>query len=91
MNGRVTAIYEKNIKKQGFLANSAVYYLKPDIKNDVVLLDKNQRDISIDLLPKLLNKVIAVTLKGSFIDIGTPQDLIRAKNKSKKFAGVSND
>jgi mannose-1-phosphate guanylyltransferase len=79
-DGTLKRVYEKKFIKRGFLANSAIYYFKPNIKEELIQLSKERRDISVDLLPKLEHKITVVKLNGFFIDIGTPPDLIRAQN-----------
>jgi mannose-1-phosphate guanylyltransferase len=77
----VTNFYEKQKNSPSNIANSAIYFMKPEIEAEVNKLKVYENDISLNLLPKLLGKIKAAELDGYFYDIGTPENLSLA-NKS---------
>jgi mannose-1-phosphate guanylyltransferase len=79
--GTLKNIYEKRIFKHGYLANSAIYFFKPEVAPIVASLKSSENDISMHLLPKLFGYLQVVKLRGSLIDIGTPQDLAKARKR----------
>lgn len=83
---RLIALYEKNRIRKGFMANAAIYLFRPGVKSVIHELPENSSDLTNDLLPSLLKKILVYPLKGRFIDIGTPRDLKRAKRIGKRFS-----
>ena len=74
----VVGYLEKEKNSPSKIANSAVYFMRPEIKNEINKLNSYERDISINLLPKLVGKMKACSLQGYFYDIGTPDNLLLA-------------
>jgi mannose-1-phosphate guanylyltransferase len=60
------------------IANAAIYRFSKDAINLVSNLEINQKDISVNIIPTILDKIELVELEGDFIDIGTAQGLSRA-------------
>lgn len=83
---RLNALYEKSKMKKGFLANTAIYLFRSEIRSIMSELDDSKSDLTTDLLPLLNNRMLVYRLKGRFIDIGTPDDLYKAKKYGKEFA-----
>jgi len=75
VDGTVTNFYEKQKNSPSKIANSAIYFMKPEIAAWVKGLREHENDISLNLLPKLLRKIKAIELRGYFYDIGTPENL----------------
>lgn len=79
-NGIVTNFFEKNQHSTSRIANSAIYIMKPEIKETISMLTIEENDISLHLIPKLMGRIKALPLKGFFFDIGTPENLTIANN-----------
>jgi mannose-1-phosphate guanylyltransferase len=78
----VIGYLEKDKNSPSKIANSAIYFMSSEIKNEVNKLNSDEIDISINLLPKLVGKIKACPLQGYFYDIGTPDNLLTANSLS---------
>jgi mannose-1-phosphate guanylyltransferase len=76
----MTEYFEKNPKSVFRTANSAIYIMKPSIKKLLQDMSVEENDISRDLIPKLVNRILTVPLDGFFVDIGTPENYNIARN-----------
>ena len=80
--GLVSGFYEKSSKPPGNTANAAIYVFD---YNFVQWL-KNQKeqfiDFSTEILPRLINRVQTFHTEEFFVDIGTPDTLLLAQEKS---------
>ena len=74
----VIKFFEKQKDSPSKIANSAIYFMKPGIKEVVNTLNEYETDISLHVIPKLLGKIKAFELTGYFYDIGTPENLLLA-------------
>jgi mannose-1-phosphate guanylyltransferase len=74
----VVKFFEKQKDSPSKIANSAIYFMKPEIKEVVNTLNEYENDISLHVIPKLLGKIKAFELTGYFYDIGTPENLLLA-------------
>ena len=74
----VIKFFEKKKDSPSKTANSAIYFMKPGIKEVVNTLNEYETDISLHVIPKLLGKIKAFELTGYFYDIGTPENLLLA-------------
>jgi mannose-1-phosphate guanylyltransferase len=74
----VIKFFEKQKDSPSKIANSAIYFMKPEIKEVVNTLNEYENDISLHVIPKLLGKIKAFELTGYFYDIGTPENLLLA-------------
>ena len=74
----VIKFFEKQKDSPSKIANSAIYFMKPGIKEVVNTLNEYENDISLHVIPKLLGKIKAFELTGYFYDIGTPENLLLA-------------
>jgi mannose-1-phosphate guanylyltransferase len=72
--------FEKVQESTSTIANSAIYFMRPEIENEIKGLKSNEIDISINLIPKLVGKMTGFPLKGFFYDIGTPDNLLLANS-----------
>lgn len=77
---RILRFDEKKQNVKSNLANAAIYRFSKEIGGLVNALDTDENDISRNLIPKILNKIELVELKGCFVDIGTEQGLIEANS-----------
>lgn len=74
----VIKFFEKKQDSPSRIANSAIYFMKPEVKAEIDKLNEYENDISLHLIPKLLGKIKAFELTGYFYDIGTPENLLLA-------------
>jgi len=79
--GVVTDFFEKSKESTSFEANAAIYIFSPLAKKQILSLTKEENDISLNLIPKLLGRIQSHHLHGDFIDIGT-QSGLQAANSS---------
>jgi NDP-sugar pyrophosphorylase family protein len=79
--GFVEKFYEKDINSPSLIANTAIYFMKPEISEFVKQLPESQNDISLHLVPKLIGKIKAEPIEGYFYDIGTPDKLKLAREQ----------
>jgi mannose-1-phosphate guanylyltransferase len=79
-NDTVTAFHEKKVDSVGRNANSAIYMFNRNGLKNFIGLKTEQSDISINILPRLIGRIKAIKLNGTFIDIGTPENLQKANN-----------
>jgi dTDP-glucose pyrophosphorylase len=82
---RLIALHEKSHRRRGYLANSAIYLFRPAVASLIDELPNESTDISSHFLPRAYGKLLISKLKGKFIDIGTPRDLKRARDKAYLF------
>jgi len=76
----IVSYFEKDKDSPSKIANSAIYFMKPEITNKINSLKNNENDISLNLIPKLVGKMKAFPLNGYFYDIGTPENLLIANS-----------
>ena len=77
--GVVQGFYEKVENPPGRKANGAVYIFD---KRLIEFLDKRTEipyDFSTDVLPRLIGRIYTYETRNHFIDIGTPDNLIKAR------------
>ena len=79
--GVVKAFHEKVENPPGNRANGAVYAFDwPFIQLMNSLKDSDSiHDLSTQVLPKLINRIATLHTKSNFLDIGTPESLIKAQ------------
>lgn len=77
--GVVTSFFEKKADAPSRTASAATFLFGEHIFRLVRLLPLTLRDISKDLLPQLIGRIVAVPAMGRVIDIGTPDGLITAR------------
>ncbi len=75
----VTAFHEKVEDPPGDLANGAVYIFEPSVVAFMEGLGKPVVDLSGEVLPHYLNKILAVKTDGYHRDIGSVESLRRAE------------
>ena len=89
---RVIAFHEKVKNPPGNLANGAVYIFEPDVIDDVAKLGKRVVDLSTEIIPNYLGRILCVETDGYHRDIGNPESLRRAdsefKHKPRHGGGV---
>ena len=86
--GVVMAFHEKVPNPPGNLANAAVYILEPAVLDIVAAHGKREVDLSTEVMPELLGRIIAVETDRYHRDIGTPESLRRANTEYKRKPGT---
>lgn len=77
--GVVTSFFEKKANAPSLTASAATFLFDERVFRLVRLLPLTFRDISKDLLPQLIGRIVAVPAMGRVVDIGTPEGLIAAR------------
>src|SRR4051794_13309803 len=75
---RVLAFHEKVNNPPGNLANGAVYVFDPAVIADIAALGKPIVDLSTEIIPNYLGRILCVETSGYHRDIGNPESLRRA-------------
>ena len=78
-DGYIKDIYEKSSIDNGQIANSAIYIFNQCALNKIIQLKTEYNDLSTHFIPSILKELKPVALQGIFIDIGTPENLIKAR------------
>jgi mannose-1-phosphate guanylyltransferase len=74
----VMAFHEKVESPPGNLANGAVYVFEPDVIDVIAGLGNSVVDLSTEIIPGFLGRILCVETDGYHRDIGTPESLRRA-------------
>lgn len=77
--GRVLQFHEKVANPPGNVANAAVYIVEPDVVDAAARLGRRFVDLSLDVIPGFLGRILAVETEGYHRDIGTLESLRRAE------------
>ncbi|MGQ0683681.1 nucleotidyltransferase family protein [Bradyrhizobium sp.] len=83
----VLAFHEKVQNPPGNLANGAVYIFEPEVVEGIASLKKPIVDLSTEIIPKYLGRILCVETDGYHRDIGNPESLRRANSEFKQRAG----
>lgn len=86
----VISFDEKKQHVNSNVANAAIYRFSKEILDLVLNLDLKEADISLHLLPLVLDKIELVPLKGTFIDIGTESGLKLANHFVESITSSQN-
>lgn len=76
--GVVRAFHEKVANPPGNLANGAVYIFEPEVMARIAAHGRPFVDLSLDVIPGLLNRIMVFETSGYHRDIGNAQSLHRA-------------
>ena len=79
-DGTVIAFHEKVDQPPGNLANGAVYIFEPEVIEAIARLDRPLVDLSTEVIPDLVGRILCVETAGYHRDIGTPESLRQARN-----------
>jgi mannose-1-phosphate guanylyltransferase len=77
--GMVRAFHEKVADPPGNLANAAVYIFESEVADFAAGLGKSVVDLSTEVIPHFLGRILAVETHGYHRDIGTPEALAMAE------------
>jgi len=80
----VLAFHEKVKNPPGNLANGAVYIFEPSIIDDIAKLGKRVVDLSTEVIPRYIGRILCVETDGYHRDIGSPESLRRAHSEFKQ-------
>jgi mannose-1-phosphate guanylyltransferase len=80
----VLAFHEKVKNPPGNLANGAVYIFEPEVITDVAGLGKAVVDLSTEIIPNYMGRILCVETAGYHRDIGNPESLRRAHSEFKQ-------
>jgi len=72
---RVLAFHEKVASPPGNLANAAVYIFEPEVARFAAGLGRAFVDLSTEVIPHFLGRILAVETHGYHRDIGSPESL----------------
>lgn len=78
LNDTVQAFHEKVENPPGNLANAAVYIAEPEVADFAATLGKSVVDLSTEVIPAFLGRILAVETSGYHRDIGNVESLRRA-------------
>lgn len=81
----VTAYSEKPARPAGNLANAAVYLFEPDVLEFMFSLGRPLLELSVDIIPAYVRRMIAWENRWYHRDIGTPESLERAGREYPDF------
>ncbi len=76
---RVVGFHEKVADPPGNLANGAVYVFAPEVITRIAALGRAVVDLSTEIIPGLMPRILAVEHSGFFLDIGSPEALALAR------------
>jgi mannose-1-phosphate guanylyltransferase len=89
---RVIAFHEKVENPPGNLANGAVYIFEPAVIDDIARRGKREVDLSTEIIPNYLGRILCVETAGYHRDIGNPESLRRAhlefKHETRRGGGA---
>lgn len=80
----VLAFHEKLANPPGNLANGAVYIFEPEVIADIASLGKDVVDLSTEIIPNYMGRILCVETNGYHRDIGNPESLRRAHSEFKQ-------
>lgn len=78
-DNEVVAFFEKIVNPPSRVANAAIYIFSPSISLEIDAIPNTENDISKNLIPKLIGKIVTCQFTKPLIDIGTPEGLNRAR------------
>lgn len=76
--GTVIAFHEKVDDPPGNLANGAVYIFEPEVVDAIAAMGRPVVDLSTEIIPSFVGRILCVETSGYHRDIGTPESLSRA-------------
>ena len=80
LDGRntVVAFHEKVDNPPGNLANGAVYLFEPEVVETIASFGRPIVDLSTEIIPHYVGRILCIETRGYHRDIGTPESLARA-------------
>jgi mannose-1-phosphate guanylyltransferase len=74
----VVGFHEKVANPPGNLANGAVYLFEPEVVETIASFGRPIADLSTEIIPRYVGRILCVETHGYHRDIGTPESLARA-------------
>jgi len=87
----VTSFFEKRSDATSRTASAATFLFDHRVLDLAVRLPNTCRDISQDLIPRLIGRLVAAPAIGSVIDIGTPDGLAAARLLARRLDHVGQE
>ncbi|KZR61069.1 nucleotidyltransferase family protein [Prochlorococcus sp. MIT 1306] len=87
MKDVVIGFHEKKKEDYGTCANGAIYIVENEFFDEIKGMDQNQRDISINIIPKLIGRIYTYHTDMYFDDIGNKERLQKADRYFSKLEG----
>jgi mannose-1-phosphate guanylyltransferase len=84
--GTVVAFHEKVERPPGNLANGAVYIFEPAVIDAIAGQGKPVVDLSTEIIPGFVGRILCVETQGYHRDIGTPESLRQARSRLVRSA-----
>ena len=81
----VRNFFEKVNNPPSNIANGAIYIFESTLLEELSEITSNLFDFSKDVIPLFLGRIFSYHTQKDFIDIGTPENLSKAKNIFKKI------
>jgi mannose-1-phosphate guanylyltransferase len=75
----VVGFHEKVASPPGNLANGAAYIFEPEVIDAIASLHRPLVDLSTEIIPRFVGRILCVETHGYHRDIGTPESLARAR------------
>ncbi|WP_439579722.1 nucleotidyltransferase family protein [Elioraea sp.] len=85
--GIVQAFHEKVEDPPGDLANAAVYVFEPEVMDAAASLGRPVVDLSTEVIPLFVGRILAVEMQGYHRDIGSPEALRLAEAEWRPHPG----
>jgi mannose-1-phosphate guanylyltransferase len=82
----ILEFYEKVANPPTNLANAAIYIFTPEVREPLLQLTQEERDISRNLIPKIMSGLYTHNFEGLFVDMGTPEGLALANNYKEELS-----
>ncbi len=79
--GVVQEFHEKTTEPHGDLANGAVYILEPEVVDFMASLGSRTVDLSTQVIPHFMGRILGYEVAGYYRDIGTTESLERARRE----------
>jgi mannose-1-phosphate guanylyltransferase len=76
--GTVVAFHEKVDDPPGNLANGAVYIFEPEVIDAIAAIGRPAVDLSTEIIPQFIGRILCVETNGYHRDIGSPESLRQA-------------
>lgn len=78
-HGVVNGFHEKILKPPGNRANGALYAFEQELIDHLNIMSSSPSDFSTEVIPTLLTRIQAWHTKAAYVDIGTPDSLLKAQ------------
>lgn len=83
-DGVVVGFHEKVENPPGTTANGAIYVFDERLLEELSLMMPEPSDFSLDVLPRLLGRIQTCHTEQPYIDVGTPESLLKAQTEFKR-------